>query len=338
MRRLQIILAMLVTTALAAGPVFAQQRNDIVVLQGKTGTQKVSGRVLAETWKSVLLDRDHDNRADVEYDAAQVRRVEYGNRPRYMVEAILLKRKPNELIAKLTRAYVDETTPKYVLQHAYYDIAAAYAELADKDADELPKAVQAYERLFRDIPDTKYAVTGRIELGNLLLGAGRTEEASRQFKALADGPFGEKVAREGKLMTARAELALKRFDRAEKLLAELATSAKAEDAESLQEVKLLRSRSLIGQKKYDEAYKNVETVLSEGPSNKVLGMAYCVLGDLFAERAADETALTAYLKVLVMYPETDAAEAGRARKQACLILDKLGRTEEAETLKRSVVE
>jgi len=253
-----------------------------------------------------------------------------------MLEAILLKRKPKELVVKLRRAYNDDATPKHVLQHAYYQITEAYAAQARTDPGVLPQAVAAYERLFRDIPDSRYAVTGRVELGNLLLAQGKAEQAVRQFNALATGNFGPEVTRRSKLLVARVEMSLKRYDRAETLLAELAGSTGPKEVGLSQEVKLLRSRALVGQQKFDEAYRGVEAVLAANPSKKVLGMAYCVLGDLFAARGLYTTALTAYLKVPLMYPEADAPEGMRAIEQARKMLRKLGRTEEAKTLDKQI--
>lgn len=338
MRHLKTLLLTVLAAALWTEAVWAQRRKDRVVLQEKARTRRITGRVLAETWKSVKLDKDDDGVADETYEAERVRRIEYANRPRYILEAILLKREPRKLIVKLARAYVDNVTPKHILQHAYYDIAAAHARLARTDATELPKVLEAYGKLFGEIPDTRYAITGRIELGNLLLELGKGDEAIRQFEVLATGKFGPEIAQVAKLRVARAELALKRFDRAEKLLSELATSTKGTHPELSQEVKLLASRSMVGQKKFDEAYRSISGVLSEKPSRKILGMAYVVLGDLFAERGQHRTALTAYLKVSLMYPETDSVERSRAYKQAARMLEKLGRADQAKELRKQLEE
>lgn len=339
-RRIHPVMMLLaaLTVVLVTDVVHAQVRKDRVVLQEATRTRRISGRVLEETWKEVTVDTDDDGVADNTYEADRVRRIEYANRPRYMLEGILLSRKPAQLIVKLSRAYVDDATPRHIRQHAYHDIAEAHAKLARTDASELPKAVEAYEKLFREIPDTRYAVSGRIELGNLLLEMGKGDQAVRQFNALTSGKFGRENARLGKLRVARVELALKRFNRAEKLLGELEASAAGTSAEVDQEVKLLRGRSMVGQAKYDEAYRTVTGVLSEKPSGKVKGMAYCVLGDLFAGRGKSKTALTAYLKVSMMYPETDSTERARAGKEAVRLLKELGRTEQAGELAKQLSE
>ena len=333
MRHVKTLILTVLAAGMAATAVYAQKRKDRVVFKDK---RAISGQVLKETWKSVELDRDDDGVADKVYKSDEVDYVKYGTQPRYMLEGILLRRQPRKLIVKLARAYQDDTTPKRVLQHAYYEVAEACASLARTDVRELPKAVEAYEKLFRDIPDTWYAVSGRIELGNLLVELGKGDEAIRQFDVLATGKFGPEIARLGKLRVARAELALKRFGRAESLLSELATSTRGTHPELSQEVKLLASRSMVGQKKFDEAYRSINAVLAEKPSKKILGMAYVVLGDLFAERGRPRTALTAYLKVPLMYPETDSAERSRAYKQAARILKELGRTDEAKELRQQL--
>ena len=339
MGRLKLTLLLLVALGTTGGPLCAQQGNqDVVVLADTKGTQRVTGTVLKETWQTVEVDRAGSGKADVAYETDQVRRIEYANQPRYMIDARLLKRNPKELIDKLSRAYVDDSTPNYVLQHAYYQIAATYAELAKTDAAMLPKAVEAYDKLFSKIPDTRYAVTGRIELGNLLLDKGQGDQAIKQFKILADGGYGPKVARQGKLMVARMQMSLKQFDQAEKLLSDLATGGVGESAEFAQEVKLLRSRSLVGHKKFEEAYRDIQAVLADKPTERMLGMAYGVLGDLFAAKGLYKTALTAYLKVPMMYGAADDTEKVLAVEQACLMLEKLGRAEEARTLKKQLGE
>lgn len=316
----------------------AQERKDRVVVRSKKGTTRASGRVIREDWREVTVDTDGDGTANKSFPIATVVRVEYGSRqPRYILQAMKLKMAPGKLESMLRRAYNDDNTPKFILQHPYHKLAVTYAERTRKDPKQLTATGEAYERLFRDIPNSRYAVTGRIDFGTLFLSLGKPDEAIRQYGALTTGTFGDKIARRGKLMIARVELSRKRFERAERLLAELERSTNGDGAEIRQEVQLLRARSLIGQQKYDDAYRAIERVVGGGgASKKVLGMAYSTFGDVFAAKKDYRTALTAYLKVRMMYPETDSSEKLHAMKQAVLMLERLGRDDEAAELKKQI--
>jgi tetratricopeptide (TPR) repeat protein len=334
MKRFGIILAAALAAGLLAGPSWAQEKKDTVILRSRV---VVSGYVLKEDWKTVEIDKSGSGRAEVSYPTDQVDRVEYGNRPRYLLDAKLLKTtKPKDYIATLSRAYSDDSTKPFILQHAYHDIAVAYEEMARTDPSMLPKAIEAYEQLFKRVPDTRYSITGRTDLGNMLLAQGKVDEAIRVFQELGNGTFGPKVAQDGKMMIARAELMNKRYEDAEKLLTQLSAGVKMQETELSQQLKLLRCRSLVGQKKLDEAYRGIDEVFAEKPSQKNLGTAYCVLGDVLAARGNYKAALESYLKVPLMYPDADAPEKAQAVKQAVAMLEKLGRAKEAGSVKKLV--
>ncbi len=338
-RAMRLIPALLLAVLLAAGAAFAQDsQKDAVILVQKTGTSRATGTVLSETWKGVELDKDGDGRADVTYDIDQVVRVDYGKFPRYLLDARLLKSKPKELIEKLSRAYADDATPMKILQHAYYDLAKVYADEAKADASQLPKAVDAYNKLFTKMPDTRYAVSGRIELGSLELGLGKNDQAVATFRDLAEGGFGPSVSRRGLLLMARAQLSGGCYEDAERSLTKVAEGLKMDETEMAREVKLLKGRSLVGQKKFDEAWRAVAEVLALNPSKKTLAIAYGVMGDYFAAKGDSRAALTAYLKVPLMYGEADAVEKAEALHQAAEMLKKLGRAKDVDLLTRSAGE
>lgn len=337
MRRLRFILLTLLATLVAAPSVCAQERKDTVRYRRGDKIHRVSGRVLRDTWQSVDVDTDEDGEVDQRIPGAQVRQVTYGKLPMYILNANLQKsRNPKKFVEVLTEKqsiYDDATTPKGVLQYAYYDVALACARLARAgEPGMLAKTEQAFGKLFTDIPDTRHIVNARLELGKLCLELGESEKAVRQFKTLAEGNYGPKVVLLSKLMAARVDLSLKRYADALATLRTIrATGALAE------EVELLHCRALVGQKKLDEARTRTVKVLSNTESRKVLGMAYCVLGDYFAARGRHETALTAYLKVLLMYgDDTDTADRSRALKEAKSMLARLWRAAEAKDLETRI--
>ena len=331
------ILWTLAAVLAATSVAYAQERDDTVRYRSADKIERLSGHVLRETWRSVDVDTDDDGRADYTIPGEQVRQVTYGNIPLYILSAGLQKtRNPGkfaEMLAGPKGIYEDTTTPKRVLQHAYYDVALAYAHLArEGEPGMLAKAEQAFQKLFTDIPDTRYIVEARLELGKLYLEMGESEKAVRQFKLLSEGDYGPQVKLLSRLMAARVDLSLKRWSDAEATLASIrVTGALAE------EVELLRCRVLVGQGKLDEAGRRAADVLAKTESRKVLGMAYAVLGDYFAARGRNETALAAYLKVLLMYGEdTDTADRAHALQEAKSLLVKLGRTDEVAGLEKRI--
>lgn len=331
MRRATTTMTVLLAAALAAQSAWAQgNTRDRVTITQRGGTTSVTGTVLSETWKGLELDKDGDGRADVVYEIDQVVKVDYVKLPRYLLDARLLRSKPKELIAQLMRAYNDDATPARILQHAYYEIAKACANEAAADPAQLPKAAEAYNKLFAKTPDTRYAVTGRVELGMLQLGMGKPEQAIATFRELADGAFGPAVARRGRLLMARAQLSSGNYADAERSLTLVAEGLKMNETEMAQEVKLLKGRSLVGQKKFDAAWATVNEILAANPSNKIVAMAYGVMGDYFAAKGDFRAALLAYLKVPLMYGDADAVENAESTRQACEMLKQLGRAKDID--------
>ncbi len=339
MRGLAILLAALLAAAFTPGVASAQMKKDTVILNKKVGDRKeYSGRVLSEDWKTTELDTDGDGRADKTFQTADVDHIEYNvdHQPKYMVEAKLLKTKdPKQYMEKLSRAYNDDATPKFVLQHAYYNIARTATDLAKTEPAMAASAIDAWQKLFARVPDTRYSIAGRQELGAFLLAQGKNDAALKAFKELADGPYGPAVAQSAKMMMARTEMESKHYPEAERLLTQAAAGIKLTDTEALQEVKMLQCRAIIGQKRLDDAYAMITATLGEKAApNKTLGMLYSVMGDYFAAKGNYKAALTAYLKVPLMYPETDAVEKASSIRLACSMLEKLGRGKEVEGVKK----
>ena len=316
----------------------AQVKTDRVYL--RSGDTRYNIRVVEETWKGILVDNNNDGKADIRYKPAQVKYVQYGGEPRYMTDARLHKnpdtgviREPQQTVRKLTPIYTDTDVPARIRQHAYRDVALSYLQMAQTEDKYLNKAVEAYEKLFRDVPDTVYAVTGRFELAERLIEKKRTDDAMKTLKPVVDGKFGTTPAVRAKLILSRLMLSDRRFPEAEKLLGDLVAEKSLEDPKLRYEIRLMMYRAMIEQKKFDESFKGIEGVLAEKPGKEVLGMAYGVLGDHFAARGRLKTALTAYLKVIMMYPETGPLDRARARRESIRILEKLERREDADRLR-----
>jgi predicted negative regulator of RcsB-dependent stress response len=332
--RITILMTVVLAAALAGTAQAQQPTKDKVLL--KSGQSVVGVVVTRETWEGVEVEKEGGAKQTYKYD--DVEKVSYGAPPRtpkYLMDGQLLKREPKKLIDTLSRAYVDDSTPKCIRQHAYILVAQACGDLAKTGKGDVAKAVEAYDKLFTDIPDTCYAVTGRFDLANLLIELGQPDKAVKPLEVIASGKFGAKATREAKLLIAAADVKAKKYAEAEKLFADLAKEP-AEDAEFKQQLELMRCRCQVEQKKLDEGYKGVMAVLAGKPSNKSLGKAYNILGDILAERGRYQEAATAFLKVPYMYPEAGVPEQVYAYQHAMEMFDKLGRAEDVKELKKEL--
>ena len=207
---------------LAVTPLLAQRtRRDRVVL---TNNERVPGKVLKESWKGVELDRDMDGTADVTYRLDEVKEVIYGNLPQYLLDAMLLRSKPEKndaYIATLRRAYFDRSTSKWILQHAYYNLAKRYEKLAARNEEYLLKAQEAYLKLLHDIPETRYALQLRMDLGEMFLYRGQMSKSREMFSALLGKGFGAEVEAKARFRQAQSYLIEGKPDKAAEVLDEV---------------------------------------------------------------------------------------------------------------------
>ncbi|MBS0261438.1 MAG: tetratricopeptide repeat protein [Planctomycetes bacterium] len=171
---------------------------------------------------------------------------------------------------------------------------------AKKDA---AKARQTFEQLAK-APWKESQMASRIAVGRLMLSEGKLDEAATEYDAViavqADGPL---------------------------------------EVSARQEAMLGKSRIMITQKKFDDALKLLDEVITKAPADdtKVNAEAYLRQGDCLREQGNDKDALLAYLHVDVLFRAEKAMHA-EALYRLSQLFEKLGqkpRAEEARELLRS---
>ena len=305
-----VVLVMLVVVAGGASAWAQTPPRDRVVL---TNGERLSGSVLKESWKGIELDKDMDGTADVVYKLEEVEELVYGDRPKYMEEAGKLRGKPEsttEYINTLKRAYFDRATSKWQLQHAYYELAKQYEELSARDDQYLPKALDAYQKLLDDIPETRYALQLRMDLGEMFLSRGELERSRKNFQGLIGGGFGREIETLARFRQAQTYLLQDDPDGATKVLNQL----DAGELDGLNRAKLtvLTAEVLLGRGRYDEAFDALLKVLSRESPRAIQPEVYVALGDVFRVRGRPEDAMLAYLRAYLMYDKVDSVTQARA--------------------------
>lgn len=305
-----VVLVMLVIVAAGASAWAQNSRRDQVLL---TNGERLSGKVLKESWKGVQLDKNMDGTTDVVYKLEEVKEVVYGNKPKYLGEAGKLRGKPEsttKYINTLKRAYFDRATSKWQLQHAYYELAKQYEELSARDDQYLPKALDAYQKLLDDIPETRYALRLRMDLGEMFLSRGELEKSRKNFQGLIGGGFGQKIETLASFRQIQTYLLQDNPDGAAKVLNRL----DADKLDGLNRAKLdvLSTEVLLGRGRYDEAYDALLKILSRENSGAIQPEVYVVLGDVFRMRGQPEDAMLAYLRTHLMYKKVDSITHARA--------------------------
>jgi tetratricopeptide (TPR) repeat protein len=340
LRRHAIIVVPLLAVLALALPAWAQApRTDTVALA--TGEVISNCKVLKESLRGVEVDKDLDGRSDITYSLKQVKEIKYGDEPQYLRDARLDKNKPGaaqKYIDALKNAYTDSATSKWILQHAYYEIARKYEEMATTDDKFQDEAVKAYEKLLNDIPESRYAVQVRFNLAEMNLYRGEAEQARKVLDALIGKGYGSEAENQARLLQARSFLLVMQGEEAEKALAQIKDD-EVKDAELRHRLDVLRAASQAARGNLDTAYAALVKVIDAAAptEDSVRAEAYAVIGDLLKQRGRSEEALLAYLRVYFMYPDADTTTRARALVGATLCLKRMNRVEDARTFQAEVM-
>jgi tetratricopeptide (TPR) repeat protein len=169
---------------------------------------------------------------------------------------------------------LEEFRTKQGDHYRFYDAVGLLGQLylAQKD---VAKAQAAFELLGK-APWKEAQLASRISMGKLLLADGKPDEAVAAFDAVISQPV------DG-----------------------------SQEESQRQEAVLGKARVLIGQKKFDEAQKLLEEVISKADPDdaRVHAEAYVRLGDCLREQGKDKDALLAYLHVDVLFATEKSMQA-----------------------------
>ena len=335
-RRLGVTLVMLLVLSTGSVCLWAQMtRRDAVTLQSG---QRVTGRVLKESWKGVELDQDLNGVVDETYKLSEVQNVNYGDKPKYLEEAAQLRDKPDkvkEYINTLKRAHFDQNTSKWLLQHAYYDLAKEYEKLALTDEEYISKVLEAYEKLLEDIPDSRYALQLRGDLGELFLARGDMARARKNYQALIGGGFGDVVENRARFRMAATYLLEGKADG----VAELVEPLKNKELGKVDQAKLkvIQAEVLMAQGRYADAHGLLVKTLGEGGPKSSEPAIYLALGDVLSRTGGNEAALLAYLRVHLMYQDVEGLTQARALLGATRMCRRLNRKDDARAFREELL-
>ena len=306
-------------------------------VQLTTGRVPVSGTVLKESWKGVEIDTDGDGTANTSYPIEQVVKVRYAASPRYMADATLLASRPGkeaEYIALLQQAYRDKETSPWILQHAYYDIAQKYMQMAQKEEKYLPLALAAFDKLLADIPETRYAPEVRLSEADMFLERGELAEAHKRLAPLYGKNFDAATEARGLTLDVQILLLDDKPDQADAALRKISPALADVHLKSI--IVVLGAEVQIAKKQYDPAYQTLIRVIADKTDDSVKAEAYAALGDLLRLANRPQDAVLAYLRAKLMYHEIDPFTRGRVLVGAIACFKKLDREDKARELREEI--
>jgi hypothetical protein len=151
---------------------------------------------------------------------------------------------------------------------------------------------------------------------------GKTDDARRTYEELADLPdVPKELKQESDILVGRLLLRGTKYADAEKRLEKLNSSMSDADVQRpLVQAYLAESR--IGQNKLDTVEKDLKTLIHASADNRVRGVAYNLLGDLYLKKGQGEDAFWSYLRVDALYND-DIEEHAKALYRLVTLFDKV---------------
>ncbi len=154
--------------------------------------------------------------------------------------------------------------------------------------------------------------------------AGKTDDARRTYEELADLPdVPKELKQESDILVGRLLLRGTKYADAEKRLEKLNSSMSDADVQRpLVQAYLAESR--IGQNKLDTVEKDLKTLIHGSADNRVRGVAYNLLGELYLKKGQGDDAFWSYLRVDALYND-DVEEHAKALYRLMTLFDKVKR-------------
>ena len=235
--------------------------------------------------------------------------VEFGGEPEGLRTArgLLVRQDPAGALAEvgaIAQVELDGATDNVLTDVAFVKAAAA-ARIATTSGTGLDAGARGLREFLAAHPRSHQVFRAQESLGDLLVRAGRFDEAATAYSALEQGPPALRVR--ATLAKAAALVAQRKYDEAERAYAAAAAIETDPDDEAAtrqkREARAGRARCLTRQGKAADAVALVEGLIREADPDdgELLARSYAVLGD--AQRAAgrDQDALIAFLTVDLVY-------------------------------------
>lgn len=229
--------------------------------------------------------------------------------------------------AKIERAEVKQDLQYYqALANARLALGGGTVSVADAG-----KQMLAF---VREYPDNYHALTANLILGDLLVAAGRFDNAKEYYKVAQDAPFPEYKIRAG-VALGRALAGQQKFDEAltqfESVLPLTGQAAGAGADTQLQAAVLGKATCLAATGKPDEGIQLVEQVIAKLPPEApdLYAQAYVTLGNCYVKKPnSAKAALLAFLHIDLLYSANTQAHA-EALYNLTRLWNELGRADRA---------
>lgn len=297
-------LPLAVALALVVPQWVAAQAPDRVKLTDKT---EISGRIDAIRPSGIEITDQRDESKSVTID--RIREVVLGDEPEALRSArgLLDRRDPAgalDELGKIEKSELDGASDRVLAEVAFVR-AAATGRQATVTGTGLAEGEKALREFLQKHPQSHHVFRTSELLGDLLVRAGKFDDATAAFAALEKGPPAFRVraaaAKAGVFYTQKkyAE-ADKEFQVAIKVDTDPNDEASARQK---REAQAGRARCLARQGKAAEAIAIVQDVIRAAAPDDAdaLGRAYASLGDAFRAAGKDEDAIIAFLTVDLVY-------------------------------------
>lgn len=300
-------LAPLIVSALVPAAALGQA-DDRVKLTNKT---EISGEILG------LSPGDIDIRKPGDEDVTkvpidQVVSVSFAGEPESLRNArnLLLRQDAVGALAeldKIEKVELDGASDNVLADVAYVKAAAAARRAADTGAD-LAAGEKGLREFLQKHPRSHHALRAQETLGDLLVRAGRFDDAAVAYAALEKGPPSSRVR--AALAKAGSYYAQKKYAEAEREYdAATQTPIDPKDDASARlkrEAETGLARCLSRQGKAADAVRRLQEVVRAADPTKdaeLLGRVFTVLGDAYRASGKDQDAVIAFLTVDLVYNE-----------------------------------
>lgn len=242
--------------------------------------------VISETATEVKLDTTGNGKADTTLDQNEVKEIQYGGTPNAYRQAIAFYRvkQYDEAIEQFQVATGTAGVRKWVKDYSAYYVAMCRAAEAEGDPTQRAAAIKAFEDLLKD-SGNRWRDDARYRLGEIHLAAGERQQAQTTFTELEGSAHRDEMKLTasvglGAIMMdeRRASDALGRYDKVVK-------GAKDRFPELYAAATVGKAEALTALKRFDEAAKFLEGVLSGKAGDELLAKARLALGDCYYAQA-----------------------------------------------------
>ncbi|MBM4049470.1 MAG: tetratricopeptide repeat protein [Planctomycetes bacterium] len=311
MQRAKILLVFISLVGFAGSPALAQEppaqpaapsATDTVTLKSN---RVITGRVAADTYEKVDVEVTgaDGQKSVVSSPAAEVREVRYGDQPSAYAQAMFDQKqgKHEAVVAGLDKLLKDPKSPRWMPQYALLNMATSYVAWAERDKAQYAQAQAAFERLVKEVPNSRFTVEARLGLSQCCMALGQHDKAAAALADLVAGKFGEGPALQGELLAGKSLEAQEKVADAEKKYAAVAARGEKGFPELATAGLLNRAGCLTKMQKYADAQGILVKLAKEAQTEDLKALAYNNLGEcLLAQKELREAQL-AFLRVVVLY-------------------------------------